>query len=131
MANNTHAYYTYPIILDVNSLNITRDIILKALEAEGVPGLANGYQNIHLLPIYQKKIGYGSNGFPWSSSICKRNVNYAKGICPIAEECHDQTVLNYFMCTHELDNNSIDLMIEAFGKVWRSLDELSTIQSEM
>ena len=52
--------------------------MVMALEAEGLSGLMNGYANIHLLPMYQKKIAYGKQGFPWKSEICKREVNYNK-----------------------------------------------------
>jgi len=122
----THAYYVYPIILDVEVLGTTRAIVAKALEAEGVTGLAEGYTNIHLLPMYQQKIAYGSSGFPWSSEICKREVNYAKGICPVAEKFHDSTFLAFAMCLHELSDDDVDLIISSFRKVWSSLDELQT-----
>ena len=44
------------MILDVKKLKISRSKIIKALEAEGLEGLNAGYANIHLLPIYQKKL---------------------------------------------------------------------------
>ena len=120
---NTHSYYIYSLILDIEKLGVSRKQIKLALEAEGLEGLIEGYANIHLLPLFQNKIAYGSNGFPWQSDICKRDVNYAKGICPIAEELHDKTFLGYEMCLHQLDDeNEVDLIIEAFHKVWRNLD---------
>lgn len=120
----THAYYMFPMILDCNLLGLTRDQIFTALEAEGVTGLAVGYANVHLLPLYQKKIAYGSGGFPWTSDICKREVSYAKGICPVAEELHEKSYLGYEMCLNELENEDVDLIIAAFQKVWRNLDQL-------
>ena len=104
-------------------LGVSRNQIKLALEAEGLEGLIEGYANIHLLPLFQNKIAYGSNGFPWKSDICKRDVSYAKGICPIAEELHDKTFLGYEMCLHQLDDeNEVDLIIQAFHKVWENLD---------
>jgi len=120
----THAYYIYPIVLDVDKLGVSRKKIHAALEAEGVLGLIAGYCNIHLLPMYQQKIAYGSNGFPWSSDICKRDVNYKKGICPIAEDLHDKSFLGFTMCVHELDDDDINMIVAAFRKVWKQLDEL-------
>ena len=117
----THAYYMYPMILDVDLLGVSREKIHAALEAEGVTGLAAGYANVHMLPMYQKKIAYGSKGFPWTSDICRRDVSYEKGICPVAEELHDKTYLGFEMCAHELDNNDVDLIVSAFKKVWREL----------
>jgi perosamine synthetase len=120
----THAYYVFPMVLDCDTLGVTREKIVEALKAEGVTGLAAGYTNVHLLPMYQKKIAYGSNGFPWTSDICKRDVSYAKGICPVAEELHEKSYLGFEMCLNELQNNDVDLIITAFRKVWTNLDKL-------
>lgn len=120
----THAYYMFPMILDCDLLGVTRQQIFDALVAEGVTGLAPGYANVHLLPLYQKKIAYGSGGFPWTSDICKRDVSYAKGICPVAEELHEKSYLGYEMCLNELENNDVDLIVAAFRKVWANLSSL-------
>ncbi len=117
----THAYYVFPMILNCEILGVSRERIVEALKAEGVTGLAAGYVNVHLLPMYQKKIAYGSSGFPWTSDICKRDVSYAKGICPVAEELHEKSYLGYEMCLNELENNDVDLIITAFRKVWENL----------
>jgi perosamine synthetase len=123
----THAYYVYPMILDIEQLGVKREEIHAALEAEGVTGLAAGYVNLHLLPMYQQKIAYGSKGFPWTSDICKRDVSYAKGICPIAEELHDKSYLGYEMCLNELEDDDADLIVAAFQKVWASLHHLISV----
>ena len=122
--HDQHAFYVYPIVLDIKKLQVSRELIVKALEAEGLEGIMNGYANIHLLPIYQKKIAYGNNGFPWSSDVCKREVDYKKGICPVAEKLHDETFMGLEMCLHELNNNEINLVVETFKKVWSNLDQL-------
>ncbi len=120
----THGYYMYPMILDLDILNSTREKIRNALEAEGVQGLAAGYVNVHSLPIYQKKIAYGSNGFPWNSDICKREVNYKKGICPVAEELHEKTYLGFENCDYDLTDEEIILIGKAFRKVFSQLSKL-------
>lgn len=121
----THAYYMYPMVLDVQLLGVPRTRIIEALEAEGIVGLAAGYANVHLLPIYQQKTAYGSKGFPWSSDICHRDVDYKKGICPIAEVLHETSYLGYEMCMNELTDSDVDLMVEAFRKVWDNLPRLA------
>jgi len=120
----THVYYDYPLVLDINSLGISRARLIEALEAEGVAGLGAGYVNVHLLPLYQNKVAYGSKGFPWSSDICKREVSYEKGICPIAEELHDSTFLSFAICIDEMTEEDVKLIIAAFKKVWSQMDEL-------
>ena len=120
----THVYYTYQMKLDLEKIGVPREIIFKALEAEGIVGLGINYANIHLLPMYQKKIAYGSMGFPWNSEICKREVSYEKGICPVAENIQDNLYLGFQTCLHELDDTDIDLVIQSFEKVWLSLESL-------
>jgi perosamine synthetase len=123
-ADCTHVYYVYPMVLDIELLGVPRARLIKALEAEGVSGLAAGYTNIHLLPVYQRKIAYGSKGFPWTSDICQREVSYRKGICPVAERLHESTYLGFAMCMHELADEEVDLIGRAFWKVWDQMDSL-------
>jgi dTDP-4-amino-4,6-dideoxygalactose transaminase len=120
----THAYYIYGMKLDLNKIGVSRTKLIQALESEGLQGLIGGYVNVHLLPMYQKKIAYGSKGFPWTSEICKRKINYSKGICPIAEELNEETFLGYQMCLHDLSFKDVDLIIEVFKKVWDNLHEI-------
>lgn len=120
----THVYYVYPMLLDVDQLGVSRARFVEALEAEGVVGLAAGYANVHLLPMYQKKIAYGSSGFPWTSDICRREVSYAKGICPVAEALHDSNYLGFEMCLHQLTDPEVDAVVRAFKKVWSNIAAL-------
>ncbi|MGZ8157554.1 MAG: DegT/DnrJ/EryC1/StrS family aminotransferase [Methylobacter sp.] len=119
----THVYYVYPMVLDIEVLGVSRERIHAALQAEGV-AVSQHYQNIHLLPLYQRKIAYGSMGFPWSSDICRRDVDYSKGICPVAEQLNDSTYLGFGMCVYDLTEDDADLIVSAFHKVWKSLELL-------
>ena len=123
---NTHAFYVYPIVLDIKKIGVSRKIIVEALHSEGLDGISEGFSNIHLLPMFQKKIAYGSKGFPWTSDICKRSINYKKGICPIAEELHGNTFIQFEMCLFEMNKREIELTIQCFKKVWKNLDKLRT-----
>ena len=115
--NCTHVYYIFPMTLDPILLGVPRDRILAALEAEGVPALAGGYQNVHLLPLYQKKIAYGSKGYPWINGSQVSTVSYRKGICPVAEKLQDETYLGLSFCSHRFNDAEIDLVIAGFQKV--------------
>lgn len=120
----THVYYVFPMMLDLEALRVDRARLKQALEAEGVDGLMAGYANVHLLPMYQRKIAYGSKGFPWSAGFYSGEVDYAKGICPVAERLHDQTFLGFQMCLSALDDEDVDLVALAFEKVWANLESL-------
>jgi perosamine synthetase len=125
-SDSTHAYYIYPMLLDYSLIGVTRENIYDALVAEGIEGLATKYVNLHLLPMYQNKIAYGNNGFPWTSEICHRNVDYQRGICPVAEKLQENSYLGFAMCLHDLSENDIDLIIMAFKKVWSNLHHLKS-----
>jgi dTDP-4-amino-4,6-dideoxygalactose transaminase len=119
----THVYYVYPLLYTPEETGLPRDQIFKALIAEGVP-ITDKYVNLHLLPIYQKKIAYGTKGFPWSADFYKGNTTYEKGICPVAETLQDGKFLGIGMCINAYTDQDVDLIIEAFGKVWNHLDQL-------
>tara|TARA_Y100000768_G_scaffold113577_1_gene83727 strand:- start:3928 stop:5205 length:1278 start_codon:yes stop_codon:yes gene_type:complete len=122
--DSTHAYYIYAMKLDIEKIGVPRSRIIEALEAEGLKGLIGGYINIHLLPMYQNKIAYGSSGYPWSSDLCKREVSYEKGICPNAENLQDFNFLGFEMCLHRMNEEEITKTVSVFKKVWSNLDAL-------
>ena len=119
--DSTHVYYCFGITLK-NGLSKKRSIIANSLINEGV-SVGIGYQNIHLNPLFLKRIAYGTKSFPWEG-LEKRNskVTYKKGLCPIAEKLHNETFLGIGLCNHFYTNNEIDLVINCFQKVWECLD---------
>ena len=119
IAGRTHAYYALPIILELEKLKCDRRTIVEALNSEGLDGISEGYTNLHLLPMYQKKIAYGSQGFPWVKGIAHREIDYSKGICPVAEELHQSSFMSFEVCKFNLSDEEIDLISSAFQKVLR------------
>lgn len=119
----SHVYYVYPIVLDVEKIGCSKFKIADALRAEGVE-LSTQYQNIHLIPMYQKKIAYGSTGYPWTADFARKNISYNKGICPVAERLNDETYLGFPMCAYDLTDDDVDLVIKSFHKVWDNINKL-------
>ena len=52
---------------------------------------------------------------------------YTMGICPVAEELHNNSYLVYEMCMNEL-NDDVDLMVAAFRKVWKNLPSFASAE---
>jgi perosamine synthetase len=120
----SHVYYVYPLIYNFEETGIPRGRILNALQAEGL--LINGeYSNLHLLPMYQQKMAYGGNGFPWSAEFYKGFVSYDRGICPVAEELQERSYMGIEMCLFEYKEKEINLVIKAFQKIWNRLKDLN------
>ena len=118
----THVYYVYGMTIDADALGVSREALLDALRAEGVPGIFGGYQNLHLLPIFRHRIAYGADGFPWT--LAEREIAYGPGTCPVAERLHANTFVGINLCMCEYPPEDIDQVIAAFRKVWASLDSL-------
>ena len=118
----THVFYVFGMILDKDHVAKKRKLIANALIAEGVPALGVGYQNIHLNKLFKNRIAYGTKSFPWRGlSDFDSCVSYEKGQCPVAERLHNETFLGIGLCAHFYTNYEVDLIIDAFHKVWRGL----------
>ncbi len=120
----THVYYCIPLLVDESVTGVSRNRIHEAIVAEGVPAIGKAYENIHLLPIYQKRIAYGSRGFPWTADFYKGKVSYEKGICPVAEGMNEKRYMNIAVCLFEYNDVKIAQTIAGFRKVWDNLDQL-------
>ena len=108
--HNTHIYYYYALLVDEKITKIHRDKIYDLLIKEGVPIFKN-YSLVHLLPMYQKKLAYGTKGFPWKSNISKRNISYKKGICPVAERLNKDKLIIIELCVYEFNNSELKQLV--------------------
>jgi dTDP-4-amino-4,6-dideoxygalactose transaminase len=120
---NTHAYYVYPMTMDPAVTGVSRERIIEALNAEGL-SVGGGYVNLHLLPMYQRRIAYGKKGYPWMGGPYGGTVDYSKGICPVAEFLHERGVMHIGMCQFDYRPGDMDLLAATFRKVWASLGAL-------
>ena len=123
---NTHAYYIYAMQIDSARLGLSRQRLLQALRAEGVPGLVGNYQNLHLLPMFRHRVAYGTQGFPWRSAQHDSSVTYGPGLCPVAEELHNQSFFGLALGQFAHGPEEISLIVAAFQKVWAQRDALRT-----
>jgi dTDP-4-amino-4,6-dideoxygalactose transaminase len=116
--NCTHNYYVYPLVINENC-KIKRKKLIKKLKDKKIPGIIEGYQNLHLQPIYQNKIAYGKKHFPWS--IFKSSVSYKKGICPVAEQLHEKRFWGILMCSYDFSERDIKEISKIIKKIWYGL----------
>ncbi len=125
----THSYYFYAMKLDDQIFGVSKSTIYEALMAEGCIGLLQKYENLHLLPMYQKKIAFGKNGYPWVGAA-RRKIDYRKGICPVAEELNESSFLGLFMCASNFNYKEVDSLINAFHKVFKNIDCLRAYERQ-
>jgi dTDP-4-amino-4,6-dideoxygalactose transaminase len=131
----THSFYVHPLKFNQDSADIDRDTYIKAVRAELPPTelreqegvlLSCGYvKPLYLQPIYQQKIAYGSDGFPFTGPHYSGQVDYSKGICPVAERMHGKEFFSHEMMRPPVTNNDLDDIVRAFSKVWEYRDKLT------
>ena len=104
-----------------SELGIPRSSFSRALSAEGFPNAEGYVQPIYLIPMFQKRIAIGSNGFPFNLG----NRTYPAGLCPVAEEMHDMRVLQFQPVSWQADDEQVDMLIDAIRKVHRNAGALA------
>ena len=121
---NTHVYYVYGMKVDTEKLKIDRRVLIQALQAEGVPAILSGYQNIHKLPLFKMQLTYPGNQLPFSLLSRRRRKQLANLSLPISEKLHNQDFIGINWCAKEFNTMDVSLIGEAFQKVWGSLNVL-------
>ena len=122
LKKNSHVYYLYPLTLETDKLNIKRSTIISNLKKLGVPGLIEGYVNIHELPTYKKKIAYGTRHFPWKLNKNDKKNNSDNKNLDIAEKLHREKFFAIELCLFDFNNRDIYFIINCFKKVWDTLN---------
>ena len=102
--------------MDQNVSSDKRKKIVKLLQKNKVP-IGFGTKNIHLFPLYQRKIAYGKKNFPWS--LNKKLYNYKKGICKNAESLQFKRIMTIPTTGFAIWNKSdLDKIVKSFERVW-------------
>ena len=122
--NATHGYYVYALRYDARVTGVPRSRFVEALRAEGL-GMNTGYvQPIYLEPLYQQRIAFGKDGFPFTYPGYTGNVKYERGICPVTETMHFEELICGDICHANLTREDLDDIVKIFGKVYSAMDEL-------
>lgn len=137
--NCKHVYYVWSAKLDMEVIDIDRAIIARALEAEGCPTGMGYVEPLYNLPVFQKKVAIGNDGYPftlsdrnYSSLNCSKNELPCSSCscrlsCKNVEELFKQSLIEFHVCSYQLDNNEINLIADCYEKVFSNLDSLRNI----
>ena len=117
--NNTHSYYVYPLILGDKILK-KRKKIVNELKKLGVPGLMEGYINLAKLPVFRKKIAYGTKGFPWTHFNSK--VSYSLSNYKNVEKLNNKSFIGIQLCSYDFKISDVKIITHKFQKVWKNLN---------
>lgn len=116
-----HVYYLWTVRYDENETGVSRETYSRALRAEGALVETGYVEPIYLLPLFQKRVAMGANGFPFVNSP---HADYAKGLCPVAERLYEKEIIFFQPCSWSLGPERSAQVAECFRKVHANLDEL-------
>lgn len=119
-----HVYFVYPIRIGEKEIGMSRNVLVKALQAEGIPCGAGYVRPIYREPLYQKRVAYGKKGCPFTCSYYKGKAVYAKGICPVVEKMHKKELIVIAVCRYPHTKKDINDVIAAFEKIFDNKNKL-------
>jgi perosamine synthetase len=119
-----HGYYLYAIRYDEHKVGIPRDRFVQALNAEGIPMIPGYTEPLYFAPLYQRKIAFGRNGFPFTYEGYKGSVSYERGICPVAERMWEKELMVTNVCRAGVTQQDLMDVVLAFEKIAGNVAEL-------
>jgi len=128
--NATHAFYLHAFKFLEKKAGISREKFVDAIKAELPKTILRddsevlmgcGYvKPLYLLPMFQERIAFGKDGYPFSLS--KRD--YKKVNCPIVEKMHFKELVTHELIRPGMTKKDLDDVATAFLKVWENRNEL-------
>jgi len=112
-----HVYWMFGFNYDEKIIGIKRDIFCKALLAEGIPCAAGYVEPLYLNPLYLEKRAFAFKHY-------KGNVEYKKGICPVAESLHEKNLINTIIARPPAKLTDMKDIVKAIKKIIKNKNEL-------
>jgi len=116
-----HAFYKYPITLNLERLKVDRDRFCRALQAEGLPAAIGDWPENYLEQVFQEKVGYGKTKCPFECPWNRQPADYARVVCENARWLGKRTIKLQVHPTLELSD------IEDVAAILRKVTEAYTV----
>ena len=112
-----NSYWWYPIIIDLDKLDVKADKFVKALLAEGIPCYGIQWPEAYEERAYKELNGFGAYKFPFKSTeyTNPESVKYAEVLCLNAKRLRDVTFSLFLHPTWE--EHHIQRCIDGVKKV--------------
>jgi len=126
LPNVKHVFYVQGFKFEADKVGVFRDVFIEAVKAElpvmtlredeGVL-IGCGYvRPLYLQPLYQEKIAFGKNGYPFV--LANPSVSYHQGLCEVVEQMHFCDLFTLDLCHGFMTTKDLDDIIRAFKKVY-------------
>ena len=121
----THVYYFYVMKYDEKVTGLSRSHFVRAVNAEGYFLRAGYLRPLYTEPMFQQRICFGANGYPFTANPRNNEISYAQGLCPVCERLQDKEILITNMIYPPLDEAYVDGFVAAFRKVLTHAKEIA------
>ena len=124
-----HVYYLQALKFDKQIIGVDRNTFVNAIKAEipsailreDTPLIGAGYvRPLYLQPLYQQRATHCS----FNCEKYKGQVDYSKGICPVAEKLHFEELITHEYLRPGMTKSDLDEVLAAFYKVVEHVNEL-------
>ena len=124
-----HVYYLQALKFDKQIIGVDRNKFVNAIKAEipsavlreDTPLIGAGYvRPLYLQPLYQQRATHCS----FNCEKYKGQVDYSKGICPVAEKLHFEELITHEYIRPGMSKSDLDEVLAAFYKVAEHVNEL-------
>ena len=105
-----HVYYAWPVKFNSEKVGVNRKLFAEALCAEGVPVNQGYVKPLYHLPIFENK-----------------NTN---DLCPVAERMYFKEELGFGICSYNLSHQNINMIVDAWNKVYENKEKLLILNKE-
>jgi perosamine synthetase len=122
-----HNYYTWLLRYDSKRIGVSRRTFSAALAAEGFPNSVGYVRPLYKLPVFQRRIAIGREGWPFTLS----NRTYPNGLCPVAERLHNEEAIVFEPCAYQPDADTVERLGAAIRKVHALRDELVSYDRQL
>ena len=125
-----HVYYVFPMLYNVEEMEIPREKYIEAVRAELMPmrrreaegvGISCGYTKpLYKQPLFVNRIAYGNNHYPFNLS----DISYEGTVCPVCEDLYYNTLVMHELMHANFEKKDLEDVFRAFEKVYKYRDEL-------
>lgn len=115
-----HVFYTWAFKLNSQKLGISRKTFSQALAAEGFAHGVGYVAPLYRLPVFQKRVAIGRDGFPFTLT----DRRYEGQLCPVTERMHEEELMYFGNCSYAVSEEQTKQLCEAIEKVYSQRSQL-------
>ena len=91
---------------------------------------------LYNLPLFKQRKAIGNKGYPFTLSDRNYDVSACDTICetcscarscPLVEELHSNSLIEFAICSYQLNADKIDLVADAYEKVFSNINFLKRL----